>query len=157
MRKRMILFLLLSCSFALSQAKKSTAADPWAGTYKVDTAKSKFHNPAPKEETATVDAVTKTSIKYTLKGTDADGKPYTVTYDGKPGTPAPVMMDGKEMAKLTYHMPSTHQLTSEEKGSDGSTSTAKINLSSDNKTVTVQVHHKDAKNEYNETIVYEKQ
>ena len=64
---------------------------------------------------------------------------------------------GKEMAKLTYHMPSTHQLTSQERGSDGSTSTAKINLSSDNKTVTVQVHHKDAKNEYNETIVYEKQ
>jgi hypothetical protein len=157
MKKRTILFLLLSCILALSQAKKSTAADPWAGTYKLDTAKSKFHNPAPKDETATVDAVTKTSIKYTLKGTDAEGKPYTVTYDGKPGTPAPVMVDGKEMATLTYQMPSTHQLTSEEKGGDGSTSTGKINLSKDNKTVTVQIHHKDAKNEYDETVIYSKQ
>ena len=157
MTKRTILFLLLSCILALSQAKKSTSADPWAGTYKLDTAKSKFHNPAPKEETATVDAVTKNSVKYTLKGTDAEGKPYTVTYDGKPGTPAPVMVDGKEMATLTYHMPSTHQLTSEEKGSDGSTSTGKINLSQNNKTVTVQIHHKDAKNEYDETVIYTRQ
>jgi hypothetical protein len=157
MRKRMILFLLLSCSLALSQTKKSPAADPWAGTYKLDIAKSKFHNPAPKEETATVDAVNKNSIKYTLAGTGADGKPYTITYDGKPGTPAPVMVDGKEMAKLTYQMPSTHQLTSQEQGGDGGTSTAKIDLSKDNKTVTVQVHHKDAKAEYDETVIYHRQ
>ncbi len=101
MKKRLFLFLLLGCSVAFSQAKKTAAADPWAGTYKLDTAKSKFHGPAPKEETCTVDAATKTSVKYTLKGTDAEGKAYTVSYDGKPGTPAPVMVDGKETAKLT--------------------------------------------------------
>jgi hypothetical protein len=151
----MILLLLLSCTFAFSQAKKQTGADPWAGTYKLDTAKSKFQMPAPKEETVTVDAANKDSVKYTIKGTDAQDKPYTVTYDGKPGTPTAVMVDGKEDAQVTYQMPSSHEFTSTSRGTDGSSGTATITLSKDNKTITVREHSKDAKGAAHEqTLIY---
>ena len=158
MKQSLLLFLLLSCTLAFGQAKKTAGADPWAGTWKLDTAKSKFHASTPKEETVTVDAVTKESIKYSIKGTDAEGKDYTVTYDGKPGTASPVMVNGNEVEQLTYAMPSSHELNSTSKGSDGSSGTAKITLSKDNKTTTVHEHHKDAKGgEYDETAVYVRQ
>src|SRR5262245_59066701 len=157
MKQLLLLLLLLSCTAAISQAKKQAGGDPWAGNWKLDTAKSKLHPPAPKEESATVDSVSKDSIKYTIKGTNAEGKPYTVTYDGKPGTASPVLVDGKEAGQVTYQMPSSHELTGESKGSDGSSETFKIALSKDSKTTTVQVHHKDAKGEYDETAVYVRQ
>jgi hypothetical protein len=158
MKQGLLLLLLLSCTVAFSQAKKQAGTDPWAGNWKLDTAKSKIHGPAPKEETVTVDSVNKDSIKYTIKGTDAEGKTYTVSFDGKVGTASAEMVDGKEIAQLTYQMPSSHELTSESRGSDGSSSTAKITLSKDNKTVTVQEHRKDAKGEqHDQTAVYVRQ
>jgi hypothetical protein len=160
MKHGLLLLLLLSCTVAFSQAKKQAGADPWAGNWKLDTAKSKIHGPAPKEETIVVDAVSKDSIKYTIKGTEADGKAYTISYEGKAGAASPQMVDGKETAQLTYQMPSSHELTLESHGSNGSstTATAKITLSKDNKTVTVQEHSKDAKGEqHDQTMVYTRQ
>ena len=157
MKQCLLLLLMLSCAAAFSQTKKQTGADPWAGAWKLDTAKSKFQGPAPKEETVTVDSISKDSIKYTIKGTDGEGKPYTVTYDGKVGTASPEMVDGKEAGQLTYQMPSSHELTSEARGSDGSTGTAKITLSKDNKTVTVHEHRKDTNGEHDQTMVYVRQ
>ena len=158
MKQGLLLLLLLSCTVAFSQAKKQAGADPWAGNWKLDTAKSKIHGPAPKEETVTVDAVSKDSIKYTIKGTGADGKAYTVSFDGKAGAASPELVDGKENAQLTYQMPSSHELTSESKGNDGSSSTAKITLSKDNKMVTVHEQGKNAKGEQHEqTMVYARQ
>ena len=158
MKQGLLLLLLLSCTVAFSQAKKHAGADPWAGSWKLDTAKSKMHGPAPKEETVTVDAISKDSIKYTIKGTDPEGNAYTVSYDGKAGAASPELVDGKEYAQMTYQMPSSHQLTSESRGIDGSSSTAKITLSKDNRTVTVQEHRKEAKGEeYDQTAVYVRQ
>jgi hypothetical protein len=156
-KRFLLLILLLACTSAFSQAKKTTGADPWAGTWKMDIAKSKLHPPAPKEESVTVDSVTKESIKYTVKGTDAEGKAYTVTFDGKPGTASPQLVDGKEVAQITYQMPSPHELAGVSHGSDGSTGTIKITLSQDAKTATLHEHHKDAKGEYDETAVYVRQ
>ena len=74
MTKRLALVaLLLACSMAVAQAKKAAPADPWAGTWKLDTSKSKFHNPGPKEETLTVDAASAEAVKYSMKGTGPDG------------------------------------------------------------------------------------
>ena len=157
MKHCLALILLLSCTVAYSQAKKESGADPWAGNWKLDAAKSKLQGPAPKEENVTVDSVNKDSIKYTIKGTDAEGKSYTVSYDGKAGTPSPEMVDGKETGKVTYQMPSSHELTSQSSGNDGSSGTAKISLSKDNKTVTVQEHRKDAKGEHDQTAIYVRQ
>jgi hypothetical protein len=153
----LLLLLLLSCTVAFSQAKQA-GADPWAGNWKLDTAKSKINGPAPKEETVAVDAISKGSIKYTIKGTDAQGNAYTVSYEGKVGAASPELVDGKETAQLTYQMPSSHELTSQSRGNDGSSSTAKITLAKDNKSVTVQEHGKNAKGEqHDQTMVYVRQ
>ena len=158
MKTFLVVLLLLNAAFAFSQTKKNSSADPWAGTYKLDTSKSKFSGPAPKEETVTVDAASKDSVKYTIKGTGSDDKPYTVSYDGKVGSPSAQTMDGKEVAQITYQMPSSHQFTSETKGADGSSGKATITLSKDNKTITVREHSKDASGAAHEqTTVYMRQ
>jgi hypothetical protein len=157
-KRFLVLLLLLNAAFAFSQTKKQSGTDPWAGTYKLDTARSKFSGPAPKEETVTVDAASKDSVKYTITGTDSDNKPYTISYDGKVGTPSSQTADGKEVAQITYQMPSSHQFTSESKGSDGGSGSATITLSRDNKTITVREHSKDAKGAAHEqTTVYTRQ
>lgn len=158
MKYLLVLLLLLNGISAFSQKKKQTSADPWAGTYKLDSAKSKFSGPAPKEETVTVEAASKDSVKYTINGTDAEGKSYTLSYDGKVGAPSPATMDGKEIAQTTYQMPSSHQFTSQSKGSDGSSGTGTVTLSKDNKTITVREHSRDAKGAaHDQTIVYVRQ
>ena len=158
MKHFLVLILLLNAALAFSQTKKHSSADPWAGAYKLDTSKSKFNGPAPKEETVTVDAASKDSVKYTIQGTGADDKPYTINYDGKVGTPSAQTADGKEVAQITYQMPSSHQFTSEVKGADGSSGSATITLSRDNKTITVREHSKDASGTASEqTSVYTRQ
>ena len=42
MKQFLVLILLLSCTAAYSQTKKQAGADPWAGNWKLDTAKSKI-------------------------------------------------------------------------------------------------------------------
>ena len=158
MRQVLVLFLLLNLTVAFSQTRKQHGTDPWAGTFKLDSAKSKFSGQAPKEETVTVDAATKTSVKYAIKGTDADGKPYSVTCDGKVGTPSAQMMDGNTVATVTYKMPSSHEFTSEIKGADGSSGTGTITLSKDGKTITVREQTKDAGGAAHEqTAIYVRQ
>jgi hypothetical protein len=128
---------------------------PWAGTYKLDVAQSKIGNQAPREETVTVYSATKDSIKYTIQGKDAQGNSYTMNFEGKVGTAAPQMAEGKEIAQITYQMPTSHQFTSEGRGSDGSSSTGSITLAEDKKTITVQEHSKDTKGaEHDQTMVY---
>jgi hypothetical protein len=154
----MILFLLLNCTLAFSQKKTQAARDSWAGTYKLDIAKSKPSGQAPQEETVAVASATKDSIQYTISGKDAQGNSYTMNYRGKAGTAAPQMAEGKKIADITYQMPSSHQFTSQGRGTDGSSSTGTITLSQDGKTITVQEHNKEAKGaESDQTMVYVRQ
>jgi hypothetical protein len=163
-KRFLVLFLLLSCAVAFSQKKKQTGTDPtgpknsWVGTYKLDVAQSKIGGQPPQEETVAVSAATKDSVKYTIQGKDAQGNSYTMNYEGKVGTAAPQMAEGKEIAQITYQMPSSHQFTSQGRGSDGSSSTGTITLAKDNKTITVQEHSKDPKGtERDQTMVYVRQ
>jgi hypothetical protein len=162
-KRFMVLFLLLSCTVAFSQKKKqaganATSSNPWIGNFKLDIAQSKISGQAPKEETVAVSAANKSSVKYTISGKDAQGESYTMNYEGKPGTPAPQMAEGKKIADITYQMPSSHQFTSQGRGADGSTSTGTITLAKDNKTITVQEHSKDPKGaEHDSTMVYVRQ
>jgi hypothetical protein len=161
MKRFLVLFLLLSCTVAFGQKKKQTGTDaknPWVGTYKLDVAQSKISGQPPREETVAVSSATKDSIKYTISGKDPTGESYTMNFDGKVGTAAPQMAEGKEIAQITYQMPSSHQFTSEGHGSDGSSSTGTVTLAKDNKTITVQEHSKDAKGaEHDQTMVYVRQ
>jgi hypothetical protein len=159
MTKRLALVvLLLGCSLALAQGKKAAAADPWAGTWKLDTSKSKFHNPGPKEETLTIDSATDAAVKYSMKGTAPDGSPYTEAYDGKPdGTPYPLTRNGQEVAKISYHRDSDHHSTGKATVVDGSTFDEEGVLSKDGKTITVTQHHKTKAGNYDDVIVFTKQ
>jgi hypothetical protein len=161
MKRFLVLFLLLSCTVAFSQKKKQTGTEPkdhWVGTYKLDVAQSKISGQAPTEETVAVSSATKDSVKYTISGKDPQGESYTMNYEGKVGTAAPQMAEGKEIAQITYQMPSSHQFTSQGRGSDGSSSTGTVTLAKDNKTITVQEHNKDAQGaERDQTMVYVRQ
>lgn len=158
MKRSLVVLLVFSCAVAFSQKKTKAGTDPWVGTFKLDVAKSKISGQPPQEETVSVASATRDSIKYTIGGKDAQGNSYTMNYDGKVGTASPQMAEGKEIAKITYQMPSSHQFTSQGHGADGSTSTGAITLSKDGKTITVQEHNKDAQGaEHDETMVYVRQ
>jgi hypothetical protein len=161
-KRFMVLFLLLSCTVAFSQKKKPAGAgtnpNPWIGNFKLDIAQSKIAGQRPQEETVAVSAASKTSVKYTIQGKDAQGNSYTMNYAGNLGVAAPQMAEGKKIADITYQMPSSHQFTSQGHGTDGSTSTGTITLAKDNKTITVQEHSKDPKGaEHDSTMVYVRQ
>jgi len=157
----MVVFLLLTCTVAFSQKKKATgsnSANPWIGNFKLDVAQSKIPGQPPQQEMVAVSAADKTAVKYTIQGKDAQGNSYTVNYEGKPGTASPQMAEGKKIADITYQMPSSHQFTSQGKGTDGSSSTGTVSLAKDGKTITVREHSKDAKGaEQDQTMVYVRQ
>jgi hypothetical protein len=158
MKRFLVAVLFFSCAIAFSQKKTHADTNPWSGTFKLDVSKSTISGPVPQEETVTITSATKDSIKYTIAGKDAQGNSYTMTYEGAVGTPQPQMMEGKEIAKITYQMPSSHELTSDARGSDGSTGTGTITLSKNNKTITVQEHAKDPQGtERDITMVYLRQ
>jgi hypothetical protein len=153
-KKLVLLGLLLGWSLAFAQDKKA-AADPWAGQWKLDTSKSKFHNPGPKEETLTVDAATNDAIKYSMKGTAPDGSPYTEGYEGKPdGNPYPITLNGQEVGKISYHRNSDHNSTGKATFIDGSTMTEDVTLAKDGKTITVKQHHTAKAGAYDDVIVF---
>jgi hypothetical protein len=166
-KRFLVLVLLLSCTIAFGQKKKEANANPasstnpaniWVGNYKLDPAQSKMAGQPPQQETVAVSAASKASIKYTIQGKDAQGNSYTMNYEGKVGTAAPQMAEGKEIAQITYQMPSANQFTSQGRGSDGSSSTGTITLAKDNKTIIVQEHSKDAQGaEHDQTMVYVRQ
>ena len=160
MKRFLVLFLLLTCTVAFSQKKKQAGANPnpWIGNFKLDLAQSKISGQPPKEETVAVSAAGKDSIKYTISGKDAQGESYTMNFDGKPGKASPQMEEGKEIAQITYQMPSSHQFTSQGHGADGSTSTGTVTLAKDGKAITVREHSKDPKGaEQDQTMVYVRQ
>jgi hypothetical protein len=158
MKKLLVFLLFVSCTLAYGQKKEQSGSDAWTGTFKLDTAQSKFAGAAPKEEMVTVDSATKASVKYTIKGIDAQGNSYTLSYDGKVGTQSPQMLEGKEVAQVTYQMPSAHEFTSEVRGADGTASKGKVTLSKDNKTITVQEQIKDTQGgTHDQTAVYVRQ
>ena len=161
MKRFMVVFLLLTCTVAFSQQKKQAGANqanPWIGNFKLDVAQSKTAGQPPQQEMVAVSAADKNAVKYTIQGKDAQGNSYTVNYDGKPGTASPQMAEGNKIADITYQMPSSHEFTSQGKGTDGSTSTGTITLAKDNKTITVREHSKDPKGaEHDSTMVYVRQ
>jgi hypothetical protein len=144
------------CAFA--QAHKAAKSDPWAGTWKLDVAKSELPGPAPKEETVTSSSTTGDVVKYSIIGTSADGKPINESYDGKAdGQGYPFIANGQEVAKISYHRDSDHQYSVHGTNADGSTSAGTVTLSKNGKTLTIQEHVKGAQGEFDQTIVYNKQ
>ena len=96
MKKLMFLAAILIGSLVFGQG--ASKPDPWAGTWKLDAAKSKLHGPAPKEETVKSEGTGAdgSMVKYSISGVEADGKPFSQSYDGKAdGKPYPAVANGQ--------------------------------------------------------------
>jgi hypothetical protein len=135
----------------------AAAADPFDGTWRLNTAKSKY-DPGPAPDSATVsiqtDGVTSTvKIESTF-----EGKPYTVTYKATlDGTPAPLQGSPvADMISIKRIDDRTREMKTTKAGSPVGESRATV--SADGKTVTVTgsgLTPKGTKTTF--TAVYEKQ
>ena len=120
--------------------------DALVGTWKLDTAKSKFDpGPAPKSLTRTIVA-DGDGVKYTFEGVAADGKPlaysFSVKFDGKDNPINGSMPSGAETISAK-RVDSHHYVATLKKG--GKTiGTSKVNVSSDGSVTTVDSTGTDA-------------
>jgi len=154
--KRMICLLTFAVLFAAASACVA-ADDVNMGTWKLNEAKSKFSPGAPKNTTVVYEAAGD-SVKVTVDGVDADGKPshneWTGKFDGKDypltGDPA---ADSRSYKKIDAR---TMELSNKKGGKP--VVTGKITVSADGKSRTVAVSGTDASGKkVTSTAVYDKQ
>jgi hypothetical protein len=153
MKARTIGWMLFACMAAVT----CFAQDANVGTWKLNEAKSKISPGAPKNTTVVYEA-SGDSIKVTVDGVDAQGKPthneWTGKFDGKdyPLTGDPVS-DARSYKKIDDR---TLELTN--KKGDKVTMSGRIVVSPDGKTRTVKVKGTDAEGKkISTTAVYDKQ
>jgi hypothetical protein len=149
--------IILTVALGLAAVAVGAASDTNMGTWKLNEAKSKIPAGAPKNTTV-VYAMVGDSVKVTVDGTDAAGKPshneWTGKFDGKDyaltGDP---QSDTRSYKKIDDH---TMELTNKKGGKV--TITGKIVISADGKSRTVTVSGMDAKGSKMEMVtVYDKQ
>jgi len=149
-------FLMFAVMFSCV-AVSLAADDANLGTWKLDEAKSKIAAGLPKNTTVVYEAAGD-SVKVTLDGVGADGKPshseWTGKYDGKD---YPVTGDSSNDSRSIKQInPRTLEVTNKKDGKV--TLTARVEVSADGKSRTVTVSGKDAKgNKVTSTSVYNKQ
>jgi hypothetical protein len=133
------------------------AADANMGTWKLNEAKSKLNPSGPKNHTVTY-AAAGDSVKVTVDGTDAAGKPTHNEWTGKfDGKEYPVTGDAtSDMRSYTRVDDHTLELTGKKGGQV--TLTGRVQVSADGKSRTVTVSGTDPKgNKFTSTAVYDKQ
>jgi hypothetical protein len=154
MRRRTILLTLAACFMGATAA---LAADANVGTWKLDSAKSKFTTGTAKNDTVIIE-VAGDNMKVTVDGTDADGKPahnmWTGKFDGKDyavtGDPASDMR--------SYTMVNDQTWTLAQKMGGKVTTTGRIVVSADGKSRTVTITGTDPHGmKVASTAVYDKQ
>jgi hypothetical protein len=154
MKTRTILLTLAVCVFAVAA---SFAANPNMGTWKLNEAKSKLPATAVKNNTVVYEAAGD-SIKVTVDGTDAEGKPthneWTGKFDGKdyPLTGDP----SADTRSYKVVNDNTTDLTNKKGGK--TTLSGRIVVSADGKSRSVTVSGTDSKGmKVKYTAVYDKQ
>ena len=154
--KRMICLLTFGVLFAAASACMA-ADDANMGTWKLNEAKSKF-SPGAAKNTSVVYEAAGDSIKVTVDGVGADGKPthneWTGKFDGKdyPLTGDP-SADTRSYKKVDAR---TMELTNKKAGKP--VVTGKITVSADGKSRTVTISGTDASGKkVTSTAVYDKQ
>jgi hypothetical protein len=122
----LITILFASATLVAAQASQ---ADPFAGTWKLNLAKSKFKpGPAPKSETVTIAPDGKT----TVEGETPDGK--TASWSFTPSGDAAVSIQGLENSTVICKR--TGNVAEDTWNFDGATLKARAMLSSNGKTIT---------------------
>jgi endonuclease YncB( thermonuclease family) len=146
------------CLLAVMSVFLGAQADPAVGTWKLNTAKSKYvPGPLPKANVIVITAAG-SGLHVVAKGEDAAGKPtgidYTATFDGKDvtvkGAPA---YDTTSLKRVDAN---TTEQTRKKEGKTVQTATRKI--SADGKTMTVTTRGKDESGRTLNTVaVYDRQ
>ena len=149
--------IALALSLCAAFATLSAADDPFSGTWRLNTAKSKYEGgPAPEKASVTIQSDGTTS---TVKSeSTVDGQSYSTSYTAKlDGTPAPLQGSPvADMISVKKIDERTRELTSTKGGKTVSQSRA--TLSADGKAVTVVGSGLNPKGvEVKFTAVYEKQ
>ncbi|HEY6065875.1 MAG TPA: hypothetical protein VIY96_06940 [Thermoanaerobaculia bacterium] len=158
MRKTLLTALLASfCAIVFSSAA-ALAADNWIGTWKLNTAKSRFKpGPAPKSLTLKWEA-TADGVRHTSDGVGSDGNPthgtYVTKYDGQDvpweGNPDADMASARKISANSYR--------NVWKKDGKTTITAKVVVSNKGKILTVTQVGKNAKGQaVNNRLVYDRQ
>jgi len=155
MRTRTILLALVAMFAAVVVCR--AAEDVNMGTWKLNEAKSKFGAGATKNNTV-VYAAAGDSIKVTVDGVDADGKPTHNEWTGKfDGKDYPVTGDPTSDAR-SYKQIDTHTLELTIKKGGKVTVTGRVVVSADGKSRTVTTSGTDSKGKkISSTAVYDKQ
>jgi len=143
---------------ALAASVAVAAADPQSGTWKMNSAKSKYSpGPTPKELTVKIEA-DENHIKVNADGTNGDGTPLHVEYDAKfdgkdyPATGAP-NTDSVSVKRLKGGGIESHQ----KRGGEVMITITSV-VSKDGKTRTSTWKGKDAQSrDVNNVVVFDKQ
>ena len=149
--------ILLTVAALFAVVAVCFAADVNMGTWKLNEAKSKINPGAPKN-TMVVIAAAGDSMKVTVDGVGADGKPahneWTGKFDGKD-----YPITGDPAADMRAYKPvNDHTLALTEKNGGKVTNTGRVVVSADGKTRTVNVSRTDANGKkMSTTFVYDKQ
>jgi hypothetical protein len=153
---RYAIFMVTLVALVLSVTP--AAADQHSGTWKMNSAKSKYSpGPAAKSLTLKVES-DENGVKIDSEGTDGDGNPTHVQYDAKfDGNDYPVTgLSYGDMVAVKRIDPNTMQTTIKKGGQAVMTVTSKV--SSDGKTRTSTFKGKDAQGRaVNNVVVYDKQ
>ncbi len=149
--------ILLTLATLFVAAVVCFAADVQIGTWKLNEAKSKLSPGTGKNHTV-VYAAAGDSVKITVDGVGADGKPTHNEWTGKfDGKEYPVTGDPASDMRA-YTRVDDHTLTLTVKKGGKITMTMRIVVSADGKSRTVTVNGTDATGkEFTSTVVYDKQ
>ena len=151
MRYRKLMLILLAFASA------SMAADPFVGTWKLNSAKSKYKTGAPPKEQTLTFAEAGGGLDVTVKGASSDGKPISMhfTLPAASGS-GKVIESPYEAVSAKVSNPNLRDTIFSKGGK--AVYTAKAKLSADGKTMTVAVKgNNPAGQTVNGTNVYEKQ
>jgi hypothetical protein len=149
--------ILLTMAAAFAVVAVCFAADVNMGTWKLNEAKSKISPGAPKN-TMVVIAAAGDSVKVTVDGIGADGKPahneWTGKFDGKD-----YAITGDPVSDMRAYKPvNDHTLALTEKKGGKITNTGRVVVSADGKIRTVTASRTDANGKkMSTTFVYDKQ
>jgi hypothetical protein len=149
--------ILLSVAALFAVVAVCFAADVNMGTWKLNEAKSKISPGAPKNTMVVIEAAGD-SMKVTVDGVGADGKPahneWTGKFDGKD-----YAITGDPVSDMRAYKPvDDHTLALTEKKGGKTTNTGRVVVSADGKIRTVTASRTDANGKkMSTTFVYDKQ
>jgi hypothetical protein len=151
-------FLPLLLAGTLAGAQSTT--DPWQGTWNLNVAASKLHDP-PDYKTLTINVQPRggdtLKVKWTMTGTRGDGTPIDLAYDGEAdGTPHPIMGNGRQVGTASYSQVSAHKHSAHFDYITGRTISETVTLGQDGKRFTAQMHVTTKQGTYDQTTVFDK-